>query len=101
VEYFCERRDIVLKGKGKGKRCKCITKWEGSKRPQELNQLLRNIIMVRCLKADVLEQLPEKRGQLVKIAHIQPDQAVMAKIEALMKANAEACARLEASIEEG
>jgi superfamily II DNA or RNA helicase len=100
VQRYCEKHEVLIKGRGKGK-SKCITKWEGSSRPQELHSLLRETIMVRRLKAEILEELPEKRRQLIKLDARHLDQAAMKQIKVLMKQNAEACAALKACMETG
>ena len=60
--WFCSA-EVQANGKG----LRTITKWEGSRRPQELHRLLQQTIMVRRIKADVMEELPEKRRQLTRI----------------------------------
>ncbi|KRX03262.1 P-loop containing nucleoside triphosphate hydrolase [Pseudocohnilembus persalinus] len=51
--------------------------YEGSSNPKELNYILRKNIMVRRLKKDVLQELPPKRRQRIKIS---TDQKVVNQI---------------------
>eukprot|EP00929_Paragymnodinium_shiwhaense_P037317 TRINITY_DN19900_c0_g1_i1.p1 TRINITY_DN19900_c0_g1~~TRINITY_DN19900_c0_g1_i1.p1 ORF type:complete len:813 (-),score=160.77 TRINITY_DN19900_c0_g1_i1:92-2530(-) len=62
-----------------------IVIYKGSKRPEELHRLLRSTVMVRRLKADVLDQLPSKRRQRVRLNADQLDQSMMKEFARLKR----------------
>eukprot|EP00928_Gymnodinium_smaydae_P085519 TRINITY_DN68_c2_g2_i1.p1 TRINITY_DN68_c2_g2~~TRINITY_DN68_c2_g2_i1.p1 ORF type:complete len:773 (+),score=172.47 TRINITY_DN68_c2_g2_i1:254-2572(+) len=76
VERYCNPREVFIAGR----RGRPITKWEGSRRPEELHLLLRSTVMIRRLKADVLAELPSKRRQRVRLDPDQLDREIMNKI---------------------
>ena len=53
--------------------------WTGSSHPKELNCILKNI-MIRRLKKDVINQLPEKKRQKIEI---QTDPKIIKQIQAI------------------
>lgn len=64
---------------------KTVEKWGGTKRVEELNNLLSGSIMIRRLKKEVLDQLPDKRRMRVPLDPEKMDQNVLHDVEKRVK----------------
>eukprot|EP00897_Mesotaenium_endlicherianum_P001819 jgi/Mesen1/1665/ME000135S00648 len=60
ARHYCNVQRRLIRGR-------LHTNYSGGARLQELNVLLRQTVMVRRLKADVLMQLPPKRRQVIRL----------------------------------
>lgn len=58
-----------------------VEKYRGVKRQGELNALLRSSVMIRRLKKDVLEQLPEKRRMRVPLGPENMNEEILREVE--------------------
>lgn len=64
---YCDLKKIKINIKGGGERT--IDDYKGSKNLNELRILLESTIMIRRLKKDVLDELPSKTRQIVRLNH--------------------------------